>query len=130
MSAVLGIELPLGLPGVTPHGNFELAARSEGSAYVWLRCTDEPGVELLAVDILRLHPDYPIEQVRRGLGFLHLDADEPLLVLALCTVPPAPEPATANLLAPIGVGTRSRRAAQIVLHDARWSDRDPLLRQS
>lgn len=128
MSAGLGIELPLGLPGVTQHGNFELNARAEGSAFVWLRCTDDPSLELLAVDILRLHPNYPIAQVRRGLGFLHLDDDEPLLVLALCTVPHEPEPATANLLAPIGVGTRSLRAAQIVLHDSRWSDRDPLVR--
>lgn len=128
MSAVLGIELPLGLPGVTQHENFELVARTEGSAFVWLRCKDDPSLELLAVDVLRLHRDYPVDQVRRGLGFLHLHEDEPLLVLALCTVPGEPEPATANLLAPIGVGTRSRRAAQIVLHDARWSDRDPLVR--
>jgi flagellar assembly factor FliW len=120
------IEVPLGLPGVTARPGFELRSRAEGSAYAWLRSTEEPAVELLAVDVLRLCPDYPVEQVRRSLAFLRLREDEPLLVLALCTVPPGSEPATANLLAPVAVGLESRRAAQIVLHDSRWSDHAPL----
>ncbi|MCH9684772.1 MAG: flagellar assembly protein FliW [Deltaproteobacteria bacterium] len=57
---------------------------------------------------------------------MHLPAEEPLWILALCTVPAAPGPATANLLSPIGVGTVSNRGAQIVLHDSRWSDSTPL----
>lgn len=122
MNDTLAIELPLGLPGLTSHGTFELRARSPGSAYAWLRCLEQPAIELLAVDVLRVSREYPIEQLRRSLGFLHLDDDEPLLVLALCTVPPAPEPATVNLLAPLVVGLRSRRGAQIVLHDPRWTD--------
>lgn len=126
MSDTLAIAIPLGLPGVTSCASFEVQAREPGSAFVWLRCTEIPGIELFAVDVLRLHPGYPVEQVRRNVGFLHLDGDEPLLVLALCTVPPAPETATANLLAPIAVGLRSRRGAQIVLHDPNWSDRTPL----
>jgi len=126
VSDTLAIELPLGLPGLTSCTTFELQARAPGSAYAWLRCTEEPAVVLLAVDVLRLREDYPLDQLRRSLGFLHLEEDEPLLVLALCTVPPAPEPATVNLLAPIGVGLRCRRAAQIVLHDARWSNETPL----
>jgi flagellar assembly factor FliW len=116
------IEVPLGLPGVTARPGFELRARAQGSAYTWLRSTEEPAVELLAVDVLRLCPDYPVDQVRRSLAFLRLRDDEPLLVLALCTVPAGSEPATANLLAPVAVGLESRRAAQIVLHDSRWSD--------
>lgn len=122
----MAIEVPLGLPGVTARPGFELRSRAKGSAYAWLRSTEEPAVELLAVDVLRLCPDYPVEQVRRSLAFLRLRDDEPLLVLALCTVPPGSEPATANLLAPVAVGLESRRAAQIVLHDSRWSDHAPL----
>jgi flagellar assembly factor FliW len=126
VSDALAIEMPLGLPGVTSSAGFELRSRENGSAYAWLRCRETPSIELLAVDVLCLCPDYPLDQVRRSLAFLHLAPDEPLLVLALCTVPPVPEPATANLLSPIAVGLRSRRAAQIVLHDPRWSDRAPL----
>lgn len=126
MSDALAIEVPLGLPGVTSCMGFELRWRVAGSAYAWLRCTEEPSIELLAVDVLRLHADYPVDQVRRSLAFLHLLDEEPLVVLALCIVPPPPEPATANLLAPVAVGLYSRRAAQIVLHDPRWSDHAPL----
>jgi len=122
----LPIEVPLGLPGVTTRPGFELRARVAGSAYSWLRSTEEPAIELLAVDVTRLCPDYPVEQVRRSLAFLRLHDDEPILVLALCTVPTSGEPATANLLAPVAVGLQSRRAAQIVLHDPRWSDQAPL----
>lgn len=126
MIDTLAIEVPLGLPGLTSHSSFELQARASGSAYAWLRCLEAPTIELLALDVLRLRRDYPVDQLRRSVGFLHLEEDEPLLVLALCTVPPAPAPATVNLLAPIAVGLRSRRAAQIVLHDARWSETTPL----
>lgn len=126
MSDTLTIEVPLGLPGLSPTAAFELEPRSPGSAYAWLRSTTGPKIELLAVDVLSLRRDYPIDQLRRNLAFLHLDDDEPLLVLALCTVPQAPAAATANLLAPIVVGLRSRKAAQIVLHDPRWSDDAPL----
>ncbi len=123
MSDTLSIAVPLGLPGITSLAGFELRARAPGSAFAWLRCTEDASIELLAIDVLRLHADYPVDQVRRGVGFLHLREDEPLLVLALCTVPPPPEAATVNLLAPIALGLRSLRAAQIVLHDPRWSDR-------
>ncbi|MCX4245943.1 flagellar assembly protein FliW [Paraliomyxa miuraensis] len=126
MSESLIIQIPLGLPGLTTGVSFELRARSPGSAYAWLRSTTGPSIELLAIDVLSLRRDYPIDQLRRNLAFLHLDDDEPLLALALCTVPQRPAAATANLLAPVVVGLRSRKAAQIVLHDPRWSEDAPL----
>ncbi len=126
MSEGYAIEMPLGLPGVTERHGFVVESRAKGSVYLWLRSAGEPPLTLLTVDIMRLFPDYPLAQVRRSLGFLHLLSDEPLQVLALCTVPTPPTPATANLLAPIGVGRQSGRAAQVVLHDGRWSDKTPL----
>lgn len=125
MSGTL-IELPLGLPGLTDHTSFELRARAEGSAYSWLRSVDDPSIEVLVIDALRLRPEYPLALLRRSLGFLHLEDDEPLRALAPCTVPAAPEEAFANLLTPIGLGARSLRGAQIVLHDATLDARVPL----
>ncbi len=122
MSDALTIEMPLGLPGVTDLVGFTVQRREPGSAYAWLRAADDAALSLLTVDVLQVAPDYPMAQIRRSLGFLHLPPEEPLWLLALCTVPAAPDPATANLLAPIGVGTVSLRGAQIVLHDSRWSD--------
>ena len=122
------IEMPLGLPGLTEHVRFAITPRVPGSAFSWLRCIDAPTIELLVVDALRLRPEYPLHRVRRSLGFLHLDEDEPLRALAPCTVPAAPAEAFANLLTPIGVGASSLRGAQVVLHDATLSARTPLSR--
>jgi len=50
-------------------------------------------------------------------------------VLAICTLAAAPEQPTANLLAPVAIGRQSRRGAQVVLHDAAYDSRHPIVEQ-
>lgn len=126
MIEALSFQMPLGLPGLTSGTEFTLEPRVPGSAYAWLRCRRDPQLTLLTIEASRVRPDYPVEHVRRSLGFLHLEPDEALHVMLLCTVPAAPEPATVNLVAPIGLGMQCLKAAQIVLHDPALEERLPL----
>lgn len=96
----------------------------------WLQAVEVPSLAFVVIDPLTFIPDYPVEQVRRAIAFCELEDDEEIAVLAICSVPPAPDEPTANFLAPLGIGLRSRRGAQIVLHDCGFDTRMPFLRAS
>jgi flagellar assembly factor FliW len=116
--------MPLGLPGFAQARTFVLLDHRPGSVFRWLQATDHPEIAFVVLDPLLFVPDYPVESVRRATGFLGIDPDEEIFVLAICTVPPAPGEPTANFLAPIGIGRTCRRGAQVVLHDSGFDSRE------
>lgn len=95
----------------------------------WLQSVELGDLAFVVIDPTGFVADYPIDQVRKAIAFCELEPDEEIAVLAICTVPPAPDEPTANFLAPLGIGLRSRRGAQIVLHDCGFDTRVPFLRK-
>lgn len=124
------IELPLGLPGFPEAHQFVLLDHRPDSVFRWLQCVTMPELAFVVIEPQMFDPSYPLEAVRKHVQFLRLEPDEEIGVLALCTVPPAPAPPTANFLAPIGIGMHSRRGAQILLHDSGYSSRDSFTERS
>jgi len=122
------LHFPLGIPGFAHATAFVLVQNRPTSAFRWLQAVDDSDLALLVIDAASFMPDYPIEDVRRALAFCELASDEEIAVLAICCVPPEPEPPTVNLQAPVGIGLRSRRGAQILLHETRFDMRMPLVR--
>lgn len=98
-----------------------------GSVFRWLQSADVPELAFVVIDPVAFAADYPVAQVRKQIAFCELADDEEIAVLAICTVPPPPDEPTANFLAPIGIGLRSRRGAQIVLHDCGFETRQRFL---
>jgi len=101
-----------------------------GSVFRWLQAVEVPSLAFVVIDPTAFVPGYPVEQVRKMIGFCDLQDDEEIAVLAICTVPPAPDEPTANFLAPLGIGLRSRRGAQVVLHDCGFDTRMAFLRRA
>lgn len=122
------MRFPLGLPGFAEAREFVLIEHRPGSVFRWLQAVEIPELAFVVIDVLVYVPDFPIDDVRRSLAFCELEPDEELAVLAICRVPPPPEEPTANFQAPIGVGLRTRRGAQILLHDSRYGMHMPFLR--
>lgn len=122
------IDLPAGLPGFPEVRRFTLIERAPGSRFRWLQSIDKPTLAFVVVDPQVVRVDYPADAARRELeaSGVGLGADEPIVLLAVVTVPPEPEDPSVNLLAPIAVGVRSRRGAQVILHDSAYSTREPL----
>ncbi len=110
------IHLPLGLPGFPDATGFVLIEHRPGSRFRWLQAIAAPDVAFVVIDVAAFMPDYPFADVRHALGFCDLEPDEQLAVLAICFVPAAPQDPTANFKAPIGIGLRSRRGGQVLLH--------------
>ncbi len=121
------ITMPLGIPGFAEAREFVLIDHKPGSMFRWLQSLDDAALAFVVIDPLMADPEFPVANVRSHLGFLDLDEDEEVVVVAICTIPPRPKTPTVNLLAPIGIGVNSRRAAQVVLHETTYDARAPFL---
>ena len=121
------ITMPLGIPGFASAKEFVLIDHKPGSMFRWLQCLDDPDLAFVVIDPLVADADYPVDAVRKHLAFLDLEAEEDVVVVAICTIPPRPNQPTVNLLAPIGIGVQCRRGAQVVLHETRYDARMPFL---
>lgn len=114
------------LLGFPESGRFALARLDETGVLCELRSVDQPDLRFVVVPPAVFFPDYaPVveDDVAEALGAR--DADD-LLVLSMVTLGRSPQEATANLLAPVLVNHRTRRAAQVLLEDADLPLRAPL----
>ena len=122
------IHFPLAIPGFPEAKAFVLVEHRAGSMFRWLHAAEIPDLAFLVIDPVAFIPDYPVAQVRNAVAFCDLEEDEEIAVLAICSVPAMPEEPTANFVAPIGIGLRSRRGAQIILHACEFEIRTAFLR--
>lgn len=121
------LRFPLGLPGFPDAKEFVLVEHHPGSKFKWLQAIDRADLAFLVIDPVFVVHDFPVERVPAAMGFCDLERGEEVAVLAICRVPPEPMPATVNLLAPIGLGLRSRRGAQVNVHDTGFTTEMPLV---
>jgi len=91
-----------------------------------LQATDRPGLSFLVVPPHMFFPDYAPLIDEATMKLLAIHAAEDVLLLVLVNPGATLAETTANLLAPVLVNHRTRRAAQIVLDDATLSLRAPL----
>ncbi|MCC6850347.1 MAG: flagellar assembly protein FliW [Deltaproteobacteria bacterium] len=111
------LHFPQGLIGFPRARRFVILDHRPGSPFRWLLCLDEPDVAFAVAEPARLVPDYqpPLELAARVLG---TDAAD-VALFVIVTIPPDPLAMTVNLMAPVVVGVRTRRARQLVLEDGR-----------
>lgn len=121
------LNLPFGIPGFDRANEFVLLDHRPGSIFRWLQCIAIPELAFVVIDPLMADSAYPIDEVKKQLGYIDIAVDENIIVLGICTVPAAPEVPTVNLMAPIGIGLTSRQGAQVILHDRKYSARHEFL---
>ena len=117
-----------GLPGFPESRRFALVrwGANEGP-YSVLVDLDETDIRFLVAPPALFFPQYEIELDDRSVGQLALGAPDEALVLMIVTLGEKPEDATANLLGPIVINTSTREGIQVVLPEAGWSTKVPLL---
>ncbi len=91
-----------------------------------LRCLDDLELELVVVPPAVFFPDYAPEIDDAVAASIGLRDAQDALLLAVVTVGARPELCTANLLGPVVVNVKTRRAVQAVLSPERYSARAPL----
>jgi flagellar assembly factor FliW len=117
-----------GLPGFPESRRFALVrwGANEGP-YSVLVDLDDTDIRFLVAPPALFFPQYEIELDDRSVGQLALGAADEALVLMIVTLGEKPEDATANLLGPIVINTSTREGIQVVLPEAGWSTKVPLL---
>jgi flagellar assembly factor FliW len=112
------LEFPVGLPGFDQHKRFVAVHFVENEPLIYLQSLDDPELCFITMPILAIDPQYRLKVCGEDLGYLGLtSARQPRIggdVMCLSVLSVWETGATANLLAPIVVNLRNRKAVQAV----------------
>lgn len=117
------VHFAAGLPAFDQEKRFLLIERSETAPVVFLQSLTTPHLLFLALPVRFVDPTFRLklaDDERAALGLpddAALSEGEDLVSLALLTIRPG-SAVTANLLAPVVIAARSRRALQVVQPDS------------
>ncbi len=112
------LNFPQGLIGMPSMRRFVILEHRPGSPFKWMLSLDDPEIAFAVADPLELVAGYapPVDVAARVLS---TDPTE-VALFVLVTIPRDPTAMTVNLMAPVAVDLRTRRARQLVLEDARF----------
>jgi flagellar assembly factor FliW len=120
------LEMVRPMVGFPEQRRFALARLDHDGLLCDLRSLDDPELSFVVVPPHLFFDDYAPEVDDELVADLGVENVEDLLLLTVVTLGDAPADATANLLAPVVVNHRTRRAAQVVLDDLDLPLRAPL----
>jgi flagellar assembly factor FliW len=125
------VEFPQGLPGFETEHRFLILTQAASKPLVFIQSIATPGLCFVAAPVLAVRPDYVLSVAAEDLALVELPTDtQPkigceVLVLAILSLAEDATP-TLNLLGPIVVNLRNRRAVQAVQTEGRYSHREPV----
>jgi flagellar assembly factor FliW len=121
------IEFVAPLPGFPERRKFVLIRMDDDGLLYSLTAVDAPELRFLVVPPAPFFPDYAVDVDDEALDALGGPEIDELLILLVISAGETAGDATANLLAPIIVAQRSRRAVQLILSRSGLPVRAPLL---
>ncbi|MFC5001448.1 flagellar assembly protein FliW [Dactylosporangium cerinum] len=121
------IDFVAPMPGFPDDRRFVLVRLEDTGMLYALTSVDSAGLRFLVVPPAQFFPDYAPEIDDDALAALGVSDGEDLLVLLVVTAGDGVEDATVNLMAPIVLDQRSRRAVQLVLSRSGLSVRQKLV---
>lgn len=122
-------EFPWGLPGFSELRRFLALSLAEQPNFVWLQSIDTPEIALPAADPWQLFPDYEPRLPGYATEALELASAEDFTVLCVVVVTKDAQEMTMNLMAPIILNLKTRRARQVMLENSSYSVRTPVPRK-
>jgi flagellar assembly factor FliW len=121
------LEMIEPLPGFPEYRQFALARLDDAGVLCALRSLDDPDLRFLVVPPAAFFSDYAPEIDDQTAVVLGVDSADDVLALVMVNPGESARTATANLLAPVLVNHRTRRAFQVVLDDPSLPLRAPLV---
>lgn len=125
------LEFPEGIPAFEQHRRFAVIEPPATAPVVFLQSLSDPDLCLITLPVTSLVSGYTLSMTLEDLLVLGLDrtrqpvVGEEVVCLAIVTIP-RDRRATANLLAPVVIDRRTRRAVQAIQADSPYSHRHPL----
>lgn len=113
------LTFPSGLVGFPAVQQFVVLDVAEDCLYQWFQSINEPDLAFVIIDVHVLDKEFQAEISDEGLAELNIIQTDPVLIMAVVTIPSEkPEQATANLRAPLVVNLRTRKGKQLILHES------------
>jgi flagellar assembly factor FliW len=113
------LRFPSGLVGFPAVKEFVVLDVAEDCQYQWFQAIKEPDLAFVIIDVHFLDQKFQAEVSDEGLAELEITPSDPVLILAVVTIPAGePDQATANLRAPLVVNLRTRKGKQLILHES------------
>jgi flagellar assembly factor FliW len=127
------LEFPVGLPGFDDRKRFVAVRFVENDPLIYLQSIEDPALCFITMPILAADPQYRLKLTGEDLGYLGLNsARQPRIgddVLCLTVLSIRESGPTANLLAPIVVNLRNRKAVQAVAPESHYPHQFALMPQ-
>jgi len=120
------LRMPLGLVGMPHLTQFLILDFEKEHAFKALISTEEPGINFLISDPRNFRPDFDFRFLDPTRDALKVESDEDLSVFVLCTWRGKLESTTGNLLGPIAVNVKSRKAMQVILESGSYTTHETL----
>ena len=120
------LEMVQPMAGFPDQRRFALARLDDTGLVCDLHSLDDPGLRFVVVPPTTFFADYAPEIGDSVVTELGVESEDDVLALVVVTLGDRPEDATANLMAPVLVNHRTRRAGQFLLDDADLPLRAPL----
>ncbi len=124
------IEFPWGIPGFSKLHRFIALHLDEQPRFVWLQSLDDLSVALPAADPWSIFPDYEPKVPAYATTALEINSPEDFAVLCILVVTQDAQEMTMNLLAPVLVNLKTRKARQVTIENGDYSVRTPVPRTS
>jgi flagellar assembly factor FliW len=127
------LDFPCGLPGFEERRRFVAVRFVESDPLIYLQSLEDSGLCFITMPIYVADPKYQLSVSEEDIASLELPVGrQPRIgedVLCLTVVSIHETGPTANLLAPVVVNLRNRRAVQAVAQDIDYSVQHPLMPQ-
>lgn len=123
------IEFPRGLPGFEERRWFVAVEMPECEPLVFLQCVEDAGLCFITAPVAAIDPDYRLGAADEDLEFIGAAPDSARTgagLLCLIVLSVRESGPSANLLAPVLVNLRARKAVQAISAGAGYSHRQPL----
>ena len=124
------MEFPWGLPGFPDLRRWLLLTVDSHPSFVWLQSLDDPNVAIPTAEPRFVFENYDPKLPAYAFVALDIKSAEDFTTLCVIVVTPNAEEMTMNLMAPIIVNLRTRKARQVMLENSSYSIREPIPRKS
>lgn len=124
------ITLSQGLLGFPEYHRYIIIEHKKDSPFLWFQCLDNPSLAFVIIDPRLFVADYQVSRLNGCLPELEAESLDDLQIFVIVTIPRGrPLEMTANLLGPLVINIRNRRAKQLVLDTNRYSHRHRIIPQ-
>jgi len=121
------ISLDEGLLGFGDSRRYCLLEHHPESPFQWLQSLEEAATAFVVIDPLTFFPDYQVEIDEAEAEALGLSSPDDAAVLNIVTIAENYPDTTVNLIAPVVVNTRTRKAKQVILSNEAYTTRHRLM---